>query len=306
MSRIIITAAVNGNRLDTPDVHIPVSPEEIAEDARRCCDAGAAVVHFHARDITTRRSTPDKKAFAETISAIRARCPALIETTTGVGPRIDPATGTPMVDPATGQMTRPTDDERLALIDLDPPQDLGSVAAGSMNMYNPVYPNPSVFANTPYYITESIVRSAKKRRFGFQFEVFDLGFLDNVARLIDTGVLDCGRRQFWLNYIFGFGGLAPTARNLCIVSGEGQLRFPGVPWGAVAPAKEHFMIATVAAATGADAVRTGFEDTIHLPDGGVAPTNADLVAALVRIVRGVGREIASPDEARGMLNLVEA
>jgi 3-keto-5-aminohexanoate cleavage enzyme len=63
------------------------------------------------------------------------------------------------------------------------------------------------------------------------------------------------------------------------------------------------MIQTVAAATGADAARTGFEDTIHLPNGDVAPTNADLVEALVRIVRGVGREVASPAEARCMLNL---
>ena len=303
MTKIIITAAVNGNRLDTPGVAIPVSPKEIAADARRCHDAGAAVVHFHARDVATRRSTADLRMFAETISAIRADCPVLIETTTGVGPRIDPKTGKPMLDPVTGQMMRPSDDERLALIDLDPPQDLGSVAAGSMNMYNPVYANPSVFANTPYYITESVKRSARKPAFGFQFEVFDLGFLDNVTRLIDTGVLDRERRQFWLNYIFGFGGLAPTARNLCIVSGEGQLRFPGVPWGAVAPAKEHFLIGTVAAAIGADAARTGFEDTIHLPNGDVAPTNAHLVEALVKVVRGVGREVASPSEARQMLKL---
>lgn len=303
MSKVIVTAAVNGNRLDTPGVHIPVSPEEIAEDAGRCYEAGAAVVHFHARDVATGRSTADTKVFAATISAIRARCPALVETTTGVGPRIDPNTGKPMVDPATGQMMRPTDDERLALIDLNPPQDLGSVAAGSMNMYNPVYPNPSVFANTPYYITESIRRSERKQRFGFQFEVFDLGFLDNVSRLIDTGVLNPGRRQFWLNYIFGFGGLAATARNLCIASGEGQMRFPGVPWGAVTAGKEHFMISTVAVALGADAARTGFEDTIHLPNGDVAPNNVDLVEALVRVVRSVGRDVASPDEARRILHL---
>ena len=290
MTKIILTAAVNGNRLDTPGVHIPVSPEEIAEDARRCHEAGAAVVHFHARDVPTRRSTADVRVFADAISGIRARCPALVETTTGIGPRIDPKTGKPMTDPVTGQMLRPTDDERLALIDIEPPQDLGSVAAGSMNMYNPVYPNPSVFANTPYYITESVKRSAGKRRFGFQFEVFDLGFLDNVARLIDTGVLDRGRRQFWLNYVFGFGGLASTARNLCIVSGEGQSRFPGVPWGAVAPAREHFMIATVAAAIGADAARTGFEDTITCPAATLPrpPTSS----RRWRIVRGVGRSPA--------------
>jgi 3-keto-5-aminohexanoate cleavage enzyme len=303
MTNVIITVGVNGNRLDTPGVQIPVSPEEIAADAKACYEAGAAVCHFHARDVATRRSTADVRVFADTIAGIRACCPALVETTTGIGPRIDPKTGKPMTDPITGQMLRPTDDERLALIDIDPPQDLGSVAAGSMNMYNPVYPNPSVFANTPYYITESVKRMAKKQRFGLQFEIFDLGFLDNVTRLIDTGVLDLHRRQFWLNYIFGFGGLAPNARNLCLISGEGQLRFPGIRWGALAPAKEHFMISTVAAAIGADNLRTGFEDTIHLPNGDVAVTNAHLVEALVKAVRSVGRDIASVEEARTLLNL---
>src|SRR5262245_54692662 len=125
MQKVIITAAVNGNRLDTPGVFIPVTPEEIAQDALRCRDAGAAVVHFHARDVRTRRSTPNIAMFSAAISAIRSRCDALIETTTGVGPKIDPETGKPMTDPATGQMLRPLDDERLALIDIDPPQDLG-------------------------------------------------------------------------------------------------------------------------------------------------------------------------------------
>jgi 3-keto-5-aminohexanoate cleavage enzyme len=301
--KVIITAAVNGNRLDTPGLHIPVSPDEIAEDAKRCCDAGAAVVHFHARDVKTRRSTADLRMFAETIAGIRTRCGALVETTTGIGPRIDPTTGKPMTDPVTGQMLRPSDDDRLALIDLDPPQDLGSVAAGSLNMYNPVYRDPSVFANTPYYITESVKRMSGKPRFGFQFEVFDLGFLDNVARLADSGLLDLSKRQFWLNYVFGFGGLGPSARNLCLVSGEGVARFAGIPWGAVVPAKEHFPLSTVAAALGADVVRTGFEDATDLPNGELAGTNARLVETLVGLVRSVGRDIASPDEARARFNL---
>jgi 3-keto-5-aminohexanoate cleavage enzyme len=304
MRKVIIAAAVNGNRVDTPGIHVPVSPEEIAEDAKRCYDAGATVIHFHARDLTTRRSTADVRTFADVISGIRAGCDALIETTTGVGPKVDPTTGNPMADPVTGQMVRPSDDERLALIDIEPPQDLGSVAAGSLNMYNPVYATPSVFTNTPYYIRESVKRMARKPKFGFQFEVFDLGFLDNVARLAETGDLDVGKRQFWLNYIFGFGGLAPNARNLCLISGEGLRRFPQIPWGMVTAAAEHFTMATVAAALGADVLRTGFEDTVHLPNGDLSPTNAGLVEALVRIVRSVGREVASSTEARAMLNLV--
>jgi 3-keto-5-aminohexanoate cleavage enzyme len=303
MGKIVIAAAVNGNRLDTPGCKIPVSPEEIARDAKRCYDAGAAVVHFHARDVKTRRSTADVTVFSEVIKGIRALCPALVETTTGVGPRIDPKTDKPMTDPITGQMMRPTDDDRLALIDIDPQQDLGSVAAGSLNMHNPVYATPSVFPNTPYYINQSILRMQQKKKLAFQFEVFDLGFLTNVSRLIDQGVLDRGRRQFWLNYILGFGGLAPDARSLCIASGEGLRMFPEVPWGVVVPAKEHYPVSVAAAAMGADVLRTGFEDAAHLPDGSIASTNARMVEAMVKLARSVGREIASPDEARALYNL---
>ena len=86
MSKVIITAAVNGNRMDTDGTFIPVAPEEIGRDARECRDAGAAVVHFHARDVKTRRSTADVRVFGETISSIRSHCDALIETTTGIEP----------------------------------------------------------------------------------------------------------------------------------------------------------------------------------------------------------------------------
>jgi 3-keto-5-aminohexanoate cleavage enzyme len=303
MRKVVITAAVNGNRMHTPGAAIPVSPEEIGEDARRCVEAGAAVVHFHARDVGTGRSTADVKVFGETISRIRASCRALVETTTGIGPKVNPETGEPLKDPVTGQMLRPSDDERLALIDIDPPQDLGSVAAGSLNMYNPVYATPSVFANTPYYIAESVKRMTRKARLGFQFEIFDLGFLDNIERLIASGLVEPGRSRFWLNYTFGFGGLASNARNLALISGEGLRRFPATPWGVVAPAAEHFHMANIGAALGADVLRTGFEDTAELPDGSAAGTNARLVEALVRIVRANGREPASPTEARAILGL---
>jgi len=304
MKKIIIAAAVNGNRLDTPGLAIPVTPEEIAEDARQCEEAGASIIHFHARDSITRRSTGDVLVFGETIRLIRERTNVLIETTTGIGPKIDSATGKPLLDSITGLMIRPSDEERLALIDIKPQQDLGSVAAGSMNMYNPIYPKPSLFLNSPYYIEESVRRMAQKKKLGFLFEIFDLGFLDNVTRLVDDGVLELGRRQFWLNYVFGFGGLAPTGRNLCIASGEGCLRFPGTPWGIVVPAAEHFRLSIVGAALGCNILRTGFEDTVNLPNGELAGTNASLVETMVKLARSVGREIASPEEARIILNLI--
>jgi uncharacterized protein (DUF849 family) len=107
-----------------------------------------------------------------------------------------------------------------------------------------------------------------------------------------------------LNYVLGFGGLTPTARNVALISGEGLRLFPGTPWGVLAPAVEHFQIAAAGASLGANCLRTGMEDTFRLPNGDIAPTNADLVAALVKVVRNAGREIATPAEARVMLGLV--
>lgn len=303
MRKVIITAAVNGNRMDTPGARIPVSPEEIARDARECAEAGAAVVHFHARDVRTRRSTADVGVFAETIRGIRDSCDALIETTTGIGPRIDPETGKPVLDPVSGSILRPTDDERLALIDLDPPQDLGSISAGSMNMHNPVYDKPSVFANSPYYINESVERMSRKPELAFQFEIFDIGFLMAVKRLTDEGVLGRDLGRFWLNYVLGFGGLEPDARHLAMVLGEGQRLFPDIVWGTLAPGPQHYNVSAVGAAMGADVLRTGFEDTIFLPDGREAGSNARMVEALVGIVHASGREVATAEEARARFGL---
>lgn len=303
MKKVVITAAVNGNRLDSPGLSIPVTPEEIAADAYACFQEGAAVVHFHARDVETRRSTAEVGVFAETIARIRDKCGVLIETTTGVGPKIDPVTKLPMIDPTTGLTIKPSDDERLRLLDIDPPQDLGSVAAGSLNMYNPVYPDPVIFVNTPYYMAESVKRLSTKQNVAFQFEIFDLGFLNNIERLIQQGVLKRDHGRFWLNYVLGFGGLASNARQLATASAEGERMFPGTKWGVVTPAAEHYSIAAAAAGMGADCLRTGFEDATHLPDGEPAGTNARMVAALVRIARSAGREIATPAEARVLLGL---
>ncbi|QEU09501.1 BKACE family enzyme [Paracoccus yeei] len=304
MDKVIITAAVNGNRTEKPGgPAIPATPQEIAEDARRCHQAGATVVHFHARDPQTRFSTADKAVFAETIARIRRNGDMLVETSTGLGPRIDPVTRRPLIDPDTRSTVKPSEAERLTLLEIDPPQDLGAIAMGSMNMFNPVYPEAVVFINSDHYITESLRRLSAQPRIGFQFEIFDLGFLFSVDRLVRRGLLDRQNPRFWLNYILGFGGLPPEPRFLELIRDEGKRLFPDALWGGLAPAQEHWTIQQAAADLGADVMRTGLEDTIHLPDGTVTDTNAQLVEALVALVRRSGREPATPAEARVMLGL---
>src|SRR4051812_28201681 len=127
-NKVIFTVAINGGmQQDREGAVIPKQPAEIGEPAARCYQAGAAMVHVHARDPQGKNSG-DRKIYAEIIREIRARCAILIQTTNGIGVRRDPAIG---------QFIWPTDAERLGLLNLGPQQDLFGIAAGSADFYNP-------------------------------------------------------------------------------------------------------------------------------------------------------------------------
>ncbi|MFZ0091824.1 MAG: 3-keto-5-aminohexanoate cleavage protein [Solirubrobacteraceae bacterium] len=146
---LVIVAAVNGGmQMDRDGARVPVSPEEIAEDARLCAEAGAAIVHVHARD-GNGRNTGDTAVFSEIIRQIRDRCDILIQTTNGVGVHRDPRTG---------QMIWPADEERLALVNLQPSPDLYGVAAGSTDFFHPEggYHVETPYVNSPQFLKETI------------------------------------------------------------------------------------------------------------------------------------------------------
>src|SRR6187200_1668835 len=127
---------------------IPKQPVEIGEAAARCYEAGAAMIHVHARDPQGRNSG-DREIYAEIIREIRKRSPILIQTTNGIGVRRDPATG---------QFIWPTDAERLGLLTLDPQQDLFGIAAGSADFYNPDggYRTETPYVNSPELLKQTI------------------------------------------------------------------------------------------------------------------------------------------------------
>jgi 3-keto-5-aminohexanoate cleavage enzyme len=304
MKKVIITAAVNGSRQDTPGINVPVSPAEIAEDAYRCHQAGAAVVHVHARDIATRNATADLAVYAEIVQRVRDKGDMLVETTTGIGPKIDPLTGKPALDPVSGNTLFRPDEERLGLLHIDPPQDLLNVTAGSFNYFNEANQRRNtIYTNSSHYLEQNARLLSRRPHQAFQFEVFDVSFLTNIQRLVDNGSLDASRRNFWINYCLGFGGLPATPHYLALIEGEGQRLFPGTRWGVIGAVRQHFQASRVAVEMGADVLRTGFEDVVQLPNGDLAPTNAHLIEALVKIVRTAGREVATPQEARRMLNI---
>src|SRR4029079_13994199 len=132
-NKVIITVALNGGMQQSHDgAFVPTQPVDIAEAAARCHEAGASVGHVHARDAEG-RNTGNPGTYAEIIRQIRLRSPILIQTTNGIGVRRDPATG---------RFIWPTDTERLALLEIDPPQDLFGIAGGSADFYNPARRGP--------------------------------------------------------------------------------------------------------------------------------------------------------------------
>src|SRR3954468_6848782 len=147
--KVIVTVAVNGGmQQDRGGAIVPKQPIEIGEAAARCYEAGASVIHFHARDRQGMNSGA-REIYAEIIRQIRARSPILIQTTNGIGVRRDPATG---------QFLWPADSERLGLLGIEPQQDLFGIAGGSADFHNPDggYPEETPYVNSPQLLRRTI------------------------------------------------------------------------------------------------------------------------------------------------------
>jgi 3-keto-5-aminohexanoate cleavage enzyme len=292
---VVIVAAVNGGMQDNRDgAVIPCSPEEIADAAYRCHQAGAAVVHVHARD-ANRKNSGDPRIYSEIIRRIRDRCDILIQTTNGIGVRRDPKTG---------QLTWPSDEERLQLLHIEPRQDLFGIAAGSADFY---HPEGGYGEETPYVNSIELLRTTIQAVYAIgatlEYEVVEASTLHRLLRLADQGVFDRDRKNVWLLHGGGFGATPPVARNILFSIDEGKRLFPRAKWGVVGTGRDQGWIGALGLSLGCDTVRVGFEDSIHLPNGKVARHNHEQVEEMVKIARTFGREPASVAEARQVLGL---
>ena len=289
---VIIVAPTGGNAMDREGAHVPVTPEEIAEESVRCREAGAAVIHIHARDRVTRQATGDLSVFAEIIRRIRSKCDVLIQTTTGIGIKSDE--------------TRPGNQDRLGLLSVQPPQDLATIPPGSWDIWRPggssAYKPDATYHNTPAFLKKNIA-AILARKIPWEMEIADTGFLSNALRLAESGVFDRHDASFWLDYCMGFGAMPATARHLVFAQEEGMRVFPQAKWAVLATDRDQFPMNTLGVAMGCDIVRVGFEDNIYLPDGKPARHNHELVAAMARIARDFGREPATTDEAREIFGI---
>jgi 3-keto-5-aminohexanoate cleavage enzyme len=269
MEKLIITAAVVGAELtreDTP--HLPLTPEEIAEEARRACEAGASLVHLHARDAQG-APTQDREVYREIVDRVRERCDAVIQLSTGG---------------AVGMSA----EERLQPVFLGP--EMASLTAGTVNFGNEVFFNPR----------DLMVRFAEAmREHGVkpELEIFDAGMVANALWLERKGLVSA---PLHFDFVLGVpGGLPASVKNLLHLVES----IPASATWSVAGIGRHQLPMAAAAVLLDGHARVGLEDNIFFRAGEPARGNAPLVERVVRVARELGREVAGPGEARRILGL---
>ena len=271
MSKIIITAAISGAEV-TQEMNpaVPYTVDEFVREAKSAADAGAAIIHLHARhDDGT--PTQDKERFRQLIDAIRDACPTVI------------------IQPSTGGATGMTATERLQPTELNP--EMASLDCGTMN-----FGGDEIFVNTENMIIEFAARM-QERNIKPELECFDKSHIDMALRLVNQGHID---RPLHFNLVLGVnGGAAATPRDLLFM----RHSLPAdASFTVTAMGRQQLPLNVMAMAMGGHP-RTGFEDNLQYRRRVNATSNGELVARLVRIAKEMNLDIASPDEAREMLQL---
>ncbi|MEO8744899.1 MAG: 3-keto-5-aminohexanoate cleavage protein [Candidatus Dormiibacterota bacterium] len=280
LAKVIISAALTGV-LATRDQcpAIPYTPKEIGEEAKRAADAGAAIVHIHAR---TPQGGPDwsVETFAKIFHEVRARTDVIVNFSTG-------AIGIPVED-------------RVAHIrELRP--EIAALNMGSMNyaIYSAkkkAFYHDHVFAN-PFKDIRFFLETMNGTGVRPEMECFDTGHIANTAPLIDLGVL---KPPYQFSLIMGvLGGIPGTTRHLV---NQVESLPPESHWQVIGIGLNQWPLVAAAIAMGGS-VRVGLEDNFYVEDGKMAKSNADLVEKAARLARALGRQVASISEAREQLDL---
>jgi len=298
--KVIITCAVTGS-IHTPTMspHLPLTPDEVATDAIAAAEAGAAILHLHARDPKDGRPTPSPDVFMEFLPRIKQASNAVVNITTGGGHGMTLA-------------------ERLAA-PLRAKPEMCSLNMGSMNFG--LYPmldrykefkhewerkhlensRDFIFRNTFKDIEEVLKTLGEGHGVKFEFECYDVGHLYTLAHFLERGLV---KPPLFVQTIFGIlGGIGPDLENVDHMKRIADKLFgDSYYWSILAAGRFQMPFLTHAATMGAN-VRVGLEDSLWLGKGQLAKSNADQVAKIRRIIEELSMEIATPDEARQMLAL---
>ncbi len=297
--KVIITCAVTG-AIHTPSMspYLPITPQEITDAAVAAAEAGAAIVHLHARDPVDGRPTQDPKYFREFAPAIARRSDVVINFTTGGAPTM-------------------TIEERLQpALQLKP--EVASLNMGSMNFG--LYPmlarfpdlkhawerpylegsRDRIFKNT-FTDIEHILTSCEANNTRFEIECYDIGHLYTAKHFFDRGVV---KAPLFIQSVFGIlGGIGPHPDDVMHMKRTADRLFGDqYRWSVLGAGRHQLPIAAMSAAMGGN-VRVGLEDSLWLGAGKFAESNAAQVRAVRGIIEGMGLSIATPDEARAILKL---
>lgn len=269
MDKCIITVAVNGAEvMREQQPALPYSPEEMALEVEKAWQAGASIAHIHARN-PDGSSTQDKERYREIIQQIQKRCDIIVQVSTGgaVGMSIE---------------------ERMQPLSLQP--EMATLTTGTVNF------GDGIFTNSKQDI-ETLARAMAQWGVRAEFEIFEAGMINNAQQLIRQGLLT-GHQHY--DFVLGVPGAMPaTLNNLLYLI---QQIPDQATWTVAGIGRFQLPLAVHALLLGGH-VRVGFEDNIYYTKGVLAQSNAQLVERIVRLAKELGREIATPQEAREMLHI---
>lgn len=271
MEKLIITACICGAEVTKEhNSAVPYTVDEIAREALSAYNAGAAIIHLHVRE-DDGTPTQSRERFEECINAIKKVCPDVI------------------IQPSTGGAVGMSNDERLQPITLRP--EMATLDCGTCN-----FGGDDIFVNTENMIKDF---ATKMNALGIkpEVEVFDKGMVDMAIRLNKRGFI---QSPMHFDFVMGVnGGIAASPRDLVFMVGS----IPqGCTWTVAGVGRAEFPMATMGILLGGH-VRVGFEDNVYLEKGVLAKSNGELVEKVVRLAKELGREIATPAEAREILGL---
>src|SRR5476651_457558 len=297
-SKVIITCAITG-AIHTPSMspHLPVTPDQIAEAAIGAAEAGAAIVHLHARDPLTGKPDQSPEAFGRFLSRIKQASGAIINLTTGGAPYM-------------------TVQERVKPAETFEPE-IASLNMGSMNFglfpmlgrfknfeheWEPVALENSrdlVFRNT-FKDIEFVLGVLSGAGTRFEFECYDTAHLYNLAHFLDRGLV---KPPLFVQTVFGIlGGIGPHPEDVMHMKRTADRLFGDqYKWSVLGAGRNQLPIAAMAAAMGGN-IRVGLEDSLWAGPGRLAESNTEQVRLARKIIEGLGLEIATPDEARKILD----
>ena len=268
--RPVVVAVAPVGKGDPPIDGNPLNPEEVAQAVVACTRAGASMVHLHVRDAVGQQ-TAEMDAFSQTLDLIRKQSDIIIQG-------------------STGGLAELSLEERCVAVD-EPRVEAASLNMGSANFKETVYIN--TLPDIRYWARRMCQNGVIP-----ELEIFEAGMIPAAFRLIGEEAIT---PPYYFNFCLGFHHALPAdPTSLFFLK---SMIPPKDPWGIVHEGMTDLSLLAVAIGMGASVARVGFEDSIYLAPGEIAATNAELVKNLVGMIRRMGCEVASPVEARQILNI---